>query len=31
VKQTPKWNKGHYRKRDIWIKGDNTKYKRGVE
>jgi hypothetical protein len=29
--QTPKWNKEHYKKGDIWIKEDNTKHKRGVE
>jgi hypothetical protein len=31
LQQTPKWNKGHYKKRDIWNKEDNTKYKRGAE
>jgi hypothetical protein len=31
VKQKQKWNKGHYKKRNIWIKEDNTKYKRGLE
>jgi hypothetical protein len=27
LQQTSKWNKGHYKKRDIWIKDDNIKYK----
>jgi hypothetical protein len=31
LKQTPKWNKGHYKKKDTWIKEDHTNYKRGVE
>jgi hypothetical protein len=26
--QIPKWNKLLYNKRDIWIKDDNTTYKR---
>jgi hypothetical protein len=25
-----KWNKEYYKKGDIWIKEDNTSYKRGV-
>jgi hypothetical protein len=25
--QMPKWNKGHYKKRDAWIKEDNMNYK----
>jgi hypothetical protein len=29
--QAPKWNEGHYKKRDTWIKDNNKKYKRGVE
>jgi hypothetical protein len=29
--QIPKWNKGHFKKRDTWIKEDNTNYKRRVE
>jgi hypothetical protein len=28
VQQPQKWNKGHYKKRDIWIKEDNTNYKK---
>jgi hypothetical protein len=31
LQQTPKWNKGHYKKGDIWLKDNNTKHKRGVE
>jgi sialic acid synthase SpsE len=31
LQQTSKWNKGHYIKRDMWNKRDNTKYKRGIE
>jgi hypothetical protein len=26
-----KWNKGHYKERDIWIKYDNAKYTRRAE
>jgi hypothetical protein len=25
--KTSKWNKGHYKKRDTWIKEDSTNYK----
>jgi hypothetical protein len=31
LQQTSKWNKGHYKKGDIWIKVDNTKHKIAVE
>jgi hypothetical protein len=31
LQQSPKLNKGNYKKRDKWIKDDSTKYKRGVE
>jgi hypothetical protein len=29
--QTSKWNKGHHKKRETWIKEENTNYKRWVE
>jgi hypothetical protein len=29
--QTPKWNKGHYKKRDTWIEEDNKNYKRSEQ
>jgi hypothetical protein len=31
LQQTPKWNKGHYKKGDIWTKVDNKKHKRGIK
>jgi hypothetical protein len=30
LQQTPKWNKGNYKKRDMWNKEDNTRYERRV-
>jgi hypothetical protein len=30
LQQTPKWNKGDYKKK-IWNKEDNIRYKRGVK
>jgi hypothetical protein len=29
--QTSKWDKEHYKKRDTWVKEDNTIDKRGVK
>jgi hypothetical protein len=31
LQQTPKWNKGNYKKRDVWIEDDNTTYEKEAE
>jgi hypothetical protein len=31
LKKTTKWSKEHNKKRDTWIKKDNTNYKRRIE